>query len=158
MYAQTACTVSDCIAMLLSRKAKLKGEKPPPAKPYISTFAHKANWMVVHQISYFVCVSVYHLPFHLLLCLVFKSLSPCLSFFFELSASLLVVVHLTFFSSSASLFFCVSSLSFFRAAFLFVCLRIRLSLQSICLSATSRSYLSCQCSSTRRHNTLPIMI
>lgn len=47
-YVHTACTVADCITMLLSRKTKLKRENPPPAKPYISTFSHKTHWMGVH--------------------------------------------------------------------------------------------------------------
>lgn len=61
-------TVADCITMPLSRKAKLKGENPPAAKPRISTFSNTL------KISFFVRRTVSHLQVHLLF---FPVLSRC---------------------------------------------------------------------------------
>lgn len=160
MYAQTACTVADCITTLLSRKAKLKGENPPPAKLYISTFSHKAHWMGVHQISFFVCLSFCLPPTFSPIPVSGFQVSVSLTFIFSFdSASLSVLVHLSL------TFFHLPSLCFLPIRLprcLYVCLSACISacpcIQSVCLPPPCLSYLSCLCSSTRRHNTHPIMI
>lgn len=64
MYAGPPSTVADCIAMLLSRKAKLKGENPPQLSS-ISAHSHTRHFRLAFLA---VCLSVWHLPFHLVLC------------------------------------------------------------------------------------------
>lgn len=103
-------TVADCITTLLSRKAKLKGENPPPAKPYISTFLYKSHWMGVHYISFSVC-----LPTTYCICFSSLRLPDC-----HFSSSSLPFCWSWFIFLSLCLFvFCLSGV---LAAFLFVCL------------------------------------
>lgn len=117
------------------------------------------GWECIRLASLSVCLSVYHLHSHLFLCLVFKSPSPWLSFFSFDSASLSVLVHLSL------TFFHLPSLCFLPIRLprcLYVCLSACISacpcIQSVCLPPPCLPYLSCLCSSTRRHNTHPIMI
>lgn len=143
MYAQTACTVADCITTLLSRKAKLKGENPPPAKLYISTFSHKAHWMGVHKISFFVCLSFCLPPTFSPIPVSGFQVSVSLTFIFFFWLCLFVSLGSSishFFSSSVSLFSAYPSSSL--PLCLSVCLHICLSLYSICLSAPSLPSLS----------------
>lgn len=145
MYAQTACTVADCITLLLSRKAKLKGENPPPAKPCISIFSHGPR-IGVRQISVFVCLFT--------LC----CLSDCHS---SPDSLLLFVLFITFLHLLSSACFSFLQRICFLAHFLFVCL---LPYQPVLVLNLSVCHLfvlpilSYLCSSTGRHNTHPIII
>lgn len=148
MYAQTACTVADCITLLLSRKAKLKGENPPPAKPCISIFSHGPR-IGVRQISVFVCQTPTFSP-----CAVSLIVIPLLTL-------LLFVLFITFLHLLSSVCFSFLQRICFLAHFLFVCL---LPYQPVLVLNLSVCHLfvlpilSYLCSSTGRHNTHPIII
>ena len=89
--------VADCIMVLLSRKAKLKGENPPPAKPYISTPSNKSHWMGGQEISFFVCrPTTYHFIYY---CLWFPDFFFCLPLWLFLGLNLSFSHSLTLFSA-----------------------------------------------------------
>lgn len=147
MYAQTACTVADCITLLLSRKAKLKGENPPPAKPCISIFSHGPR-IGVRQISVFVCQT--------------PTFSPC-------AVSLIVIPLLTlccFLScSSLSFIFCRQCVFRFCSVFvslptfcLSVCFHISLFLCSIYLSAISLCFPFCHICAAAQEDITPTLL
>lgn len=130
MYAQTACTVADCIAMLLSKKAKLKENTAPEGKPLYQHILTQGplDGECIRLASLAVC-----LPFHLLL-----------MFAFQISVSLSAIFLRLFVGSwfiFLSLFF-IFCLFVFCTPSLSVCLRICPSLYPICLSATFLPFLS----------------
>lgn len=98
MWAHTVCAVADGIAMLLSRRAKLKNENPPLLSP-ITALSHSRPTAGSE------CVFVYHLLLHPWLSL----LSQSVLIIPPLTLPLLVLVQLPYLLLIISSFFCVSS-------------------------------------------------